>query len=256
MKLNKTLFIFFFLALFVFQQTQVDAQKSPYKDSLSSNFQTIDEWPEKVKVLMYEFNPETGAPTNNLCYYGSTVLGCVEPNDSGLVYPPVNQYVTFPHGGSNPILVDMEHYYLYNVLPREMDVKTYPPTTTTLPALKVQALAARSIADWKAVSNPIYVKYITNTTDKQVFVPGSFEYYNPSATSLIQRAVDETSGEYPSYNGMSIDAEFSNDIVNPTRDGTSWTTYLVSVQEPISPSCDLSPAETSTSWHKWDFGIG
>ena len=126
MKLNKTLFIFFFLALFVLQPTQVNAQKTPFNNGLSANFQVSDEWPAKVKVLMYEFTPD-GFPTNNLCYQGNTVYGCIEPNDdSGSVYPPVSQYVTFPDGGSNPILVDMEHYYLYNVLPREMDVKTYP----------------------------------------------------------------------------------------------------------------------------------
>ena len=107
MKYKRALFIFFFLVLFLLQQTQVDAQRPSTRDSLSSNFQT-SEWPVKVLVFMKEFTPD-GEPTDNPCFQGSIIFGCVEPN-SGLVYPPSSQYITFPQGGSNPMLVDMEHY--------------------------------------------------------------------------------------------------------------------------------------------------
>jgi hypothetical protein len=238
MKHKKTLLVFFFLVLFLLQQAQVDAKGLPNVEGLLNTSYQASGLPSTVLVFMKEFTPD-GEPTNNLCFQGSIILGCVETN-SGLTYPPSSQYITFPQGGSNPMLVDIEHYYLYNVLPREMDVKTYTPTLSTLPALKAQALAARSIADFKSRVNG---GWVTNVTTSQVFVPGSFEYYNPAATNLIQQAVDETSGEYLSYSGESIDAEFSNDIDNPTVLG-NWTDYLKSVQEPISPSCDLSPVET------------
>jgi len=100
--------------------------------------------PTKVLVYMYEFTDD-GKPTDFLCGQFSFQLGCVE-SFSDFSYPPDSPYVTFPYGGVNPILVDVENYYLKNVLPREMNVaENYP----TLAALQAQTLAARSIADWK-----------------------------------------------------------------------------------------------------------
>jgi peptidoglycan hydrolase-like amidase len=87
------------------------------------------------------------------CYQGDdATTGCVEYG-SDFTYPPSDPYITFANSGFvNPLSVDIEHYYLKNVIPREMDVVTNDPP---LAALKAQALAARSIADWKAIKrNP------------------------------------------------------------------------------------------------------
>jgi peptidoglycan hydrolase-like amidase len=164
------------------------------------------------------------------------------------------------------IKVDIENYYLKNVLPREMDVAGNPPTLEALEALKAQALAARSIADWKAKNwGQDSFKAIANYTVSQyqggggyqVFFPDAYDtYYNHNIIGekarvhdLIDTAISETSGEYlfyPNNQGfLSIDAEFSNDIgdyVNGklvTVDGNQ--DYLIPIQDPISDGCDLNP---------------
>ena len=86
--------------------------------------------------------------------------------------------------------------FIYNVLPREMDVVTYDPP---LAALKAQALASRSITEWKAdkrYNQFDEFKSVVNSADFQVFVPGFFDHYNPAAKGKIQQAVNETSGQY------------------------------------------------------------
>lgn len=168
MKHKKALLFLFLTILLVFQQVEVDAKALNNTEKLSPNKSAqVDGLPTTVLIYMKEFDVN-GGPTNNLCYLGDTTLGCVEPG-SGLTYPPSNQYVTFESGQVNPIRVDIENYYLQNVLPREMNVKEIYPT---LEALKAQALAARTIADWKAGDN----EWITNVTTDQVFVPGSYDY--------------------------------------------------------------------------------
>jgi hypothetical protein len=86
-------------------------------------------------------------------------------------------------------------------------------------------------------------------------MPGSYDNYYDHNNSekanrikdLIDRAIQETSGEYLFYddglNGenhkLSLDAEFSNDIGSPTVYGNQ--PYLIPVEEPISLGCDLDP---------------
>lgn len=174
MKHKKVLLILSFCILFIFQQLRADAKvlpeignPSPIESHLASGL------PSTVLVFMKEFDLN-GGPTDNPCFQGDTSDGCVQPG-AGLAYPPSSPYVTFEYAGyKNPIRVDVEHYYLHNVLPREMDVaKNYP----TLAALKAQALAARTYADFKAVPDEGHPghPYITNVTTKQVFVPGSYQ---------------------------------------------------------------------------------
>ena len=47
-------------------------------------------------------------------------------------------------------------------------------------------------------------KSVDNSTDFQVFVPGSFDHYNPAAKGKIQQAVDETAGQYLFFRIISI----------------------------------------------------
>lgn len=239
---KKTLLIVFFLSLFIFQQTQVSAKFFPGMGNLSSNPYPMNTGlPTTVLVYMYEFDPITGDPTFNLCDDDSAKLGCVETG-SNFTYPPDSPYVTFPYGGVNPISVDIENYYLKNVLPREMNVaENYP----TLAALQAQTLAARSIADWK--TRAFGAINFDNTTRMQVFVPGSYEKYknpnDPDAALQIQGwiydAITSTNGQYLSYNGNgeSIDAEFGSDMFGNTNDEPAQD-YLESIEDPISESCD------------------
>lgn len=239
MTMNRSKILLFFLifTLLFFQQQlqqEANAQNLPIADNFS-----INQAPQNSGKLN-----GLGQSLGDYCYQGDPAsTHCVEVG----TYPPLDPSITYAKSGYiNPLRVDVENYYLYNVLPREMDVATYDPP---LAALKAQALASRSIAEWKADKRHNQFdefKSVDNSTDFQVFVPGSFDHYNPAAKGKIQQAVDETSGQYlffPNTQGfLSIDAEFSNDIGNPTISG-GWTDYLKSVQEPISinPPCDLDP---------------
>lgn len=241
MKHKKYLFTTFFLLLFVFQQTQAYAKISPNMgDLFSYQSPQASGLPDKVLVYMYQFT-EGGDPTSDRCRDQDTTLGCVE-SFSNFTYPPDSPYVTFPYGGVNPILVDVENYYLKNVLPREMNVaENYP----TLAALQAQALAARSIADWK--TRAFGSINFDNTTRMQVFVPGSYEKYknpnDPAAALQIQGwisdAITSTNRQYLSYNGNgeSIDAEFGSDMFGNTNDEPAQY-YLEAIKDPISEACD------------------
>jgi len=208
MKRSKV-FLFFLIFILLFSQQQLlqgaNAQKLLSVDNLSSNQSPQNSGlPTTVIVYMLKVN-EKGEKLGDYeyCRGGDDYLtGCVEEGSDA--YPPEAPGITYdvicPDPGDpnschkNPMRVDVEGYYLYNVLPREMNVAENTPT---LPALKAQALAARSIAGWKPDKrhNPNF-KAIDNSTDFQVFRPGSLDYYYPSAKSLIQQAVDETSGQY------------------------------------------------------------
>jgi peptidoglycan hydrolase-like amidase len=118
--------------------------------------------------------------------------GCVE-NGSNLTYPPDSPHVTPKIPNTvNPLEVDVDHYYLQNVLPREMNVATHD---LPLAALKAQALAARSIAEWKAtVQGFDEFKSIDNSTNFQVFEPGSYDVYldqDPDKASAIKDRIDQ-----------------------------------------------------------------
>jgi peptidoglycan hydrolase-like amidase len=173
--------------------------------------------------------------------------------------------------------VEVETDYLLDVLPREMDVRSVSPT---LAALRAQALAARSYADFR------FRKYgwMDNSSNFQVFIPYSFEFYtlggsglaeetdpcneNSSITNslntvqqLICDAVTSTHGYYLSQDDSAIDAQFASDSVDRTatcknEDGTGCRNadssaeifYLKEVQDPISSSvCDAVDFGQSTT---------
>jgi hypothetical protein len=265
MKRTKTLFFLFVFALSFFQQRQeVNAQGLPSVDNLSSNHSPQASGLASTVVVYMRHIDDNGVIVggegpDSYCHQGEGEnTGCVEQG-SGLTYPPEDpSYITYvkchpdhpndpAYCDQNPLRFDIDHYYLYNVLPREMDVATYDPP---LAALKAQALAARSIADWKAKEYWISdeFKSIDNSTNFQIFKPGSFEHYNPSATSLIQQAVDETMGQYLYHDDglvgdlhkLSIDAEFGSDFFGDTiyqPNQPNPPAYLVGIQDPISTTC-------------------
>jgi len=49
-------------------------------------------------------------------------------------------------------MVTVDPYYLRDVITIEMNVAEIPPTPQELPALKAQAVAARTVASWKAAN--------------------------------------------------------------------------------------------------------
>jgi hypothetical protein len=274
MKRTKILFLLFIFALSIFQQRQeVNAQNLPSADNSSSNHSPqASGLASTVIVYMRHINNDgviVGTGTSSYCAYkDGEDTGCVEQG-SGLIYPPVNQYITFfvecqeghpndpNYCSNNPIKVDIENYYLKNVLPREINVAENDPP---LAALKAQALAARSIADWKAKQYWGYDEFnsIDNSTDFQVFKPGSFEAYHVAdeakaneIKNRITQAIQETSGEYLYYadvhNKLSLDAEFGSDVVGHTEpEGTKY--YLIRVEDPISTTCDVPPTPIYSGW--------
>lgn len=251
-------FLLFFVLLFFQQQMRhgASAQNFGNTGNLSVNqspqYNTL---PSTVVVYMLKLD-DNGKSLGVLCYEGDLNFGCAEYG-SGDPYPPDSPYVTpkNPETPGNPLVIDVENYYLKNILPHEMDVATYDPP---LAALKAQALASRSVADWKAVErSPDSFKSITNSYGISVFIPSSYDYYYDHndlekadrIKDRIDQAIRETPGEYLFYadatQKLSLDAEFSNDIGNPTTGEDppvgEAKDYLKSVQEPIASGCDLYP---------------
>ncbi len=257
MKQKKTLLIAFFLMLFVFQQAQagtgitLNTQNSFQLESAQASG-----LPPQLSVTVLHLDNTFGTPLNDpkhpnqlwKCTSNDSDFGCVEPNSDRKKYP---------YGNSNPASVPVETDYLLNVLPREMDIVFYPASG----ALWAQALAARSFADWAYhIKN---ANYIDNSTNNQIFVPHSFEYYTRSVAlsaptdpcnesggnnnlnilqQLICNAVVGTHGQYVSYGGSSMFAGFGSDTLSNTvtyrnADGTAPYTYLKGVQDPISTTC-------------------
>ena len=261
MKRSKVLLFFLIFTLLFFQQQlqqEAGAQNLPSADNPSFNQSPQNTGlPATVIVYMLKLNG-LGESLGIPCNQGDGAdTGCVEEG-SGFTYPPTDpSYITYVkcpqdhpndpnYCDKNPLRFDVEHYYLYNVLPREMNVAE---NDVTLVALKAQALAARSIADWKAIKRyPDDFKSVVNSTAVQIFMPGSFENYNPSATPLIQQAVNETSGQYLYHDDglvgdlhkLSIDAEFGSDFFSNTNyqpNQPNPPSYLVGIQDPISTMC-------------------
>jgi len=261
MKRSKVLLFFLIFTLLFFQQQlqqEAGAQNLPSADNPSFN-QSPQNTGLPATVIVYMLNLDgSGESLGIPCNQGDGAdTGCVEEG-SGFTYPPTDpSYITYVkcpqdhpndpnYCDKNPLRFDVEHYYLYNVLPREMNVAE---NDVTLVALKAQALAARSIADWKAIKRyPDDFKSVVNSTAVQIFMPGSFENYNPSATPLIQQAVNETSGQYLYHDDglvgdlhkLSIDAEFGSDFFSNTNyqpNQPNPPSYLVGIQDPISTMC-------------------
>jgi len=149
MKRSKILLFFLTFTLLFFQQQlqqEANAQNLPSGDLSSDQSRQNSGLPTTVVVYMMKLHDDGSLISDtDFCYQGDgAATHCVEVG----TYPPSDPYITYAKPGYiNPLRVDVEHYYLYNVLPREMDVATYDPPLT---ALKAQALASRSIAEWKA----------------------------------------------------------------------------------------------------------
>lgn len=250
MKYKKILLIVFLLTLFVFQQAQASA-KAPFVKNLSQvNLAPLSLVSyQYLRINMYHLVNPGGAIADNppvRCWtigYIDPAFGCGtgDPQDSQIAH--------------NPLLnLDVEQYYLKDVLPREMDVHTNDPA---LAALQAQAIAARSVATWKSIYQPDQhdptssdTHAINNSTEFQVYIPGAIDtYQNPRDPAGIKQnildAVSLTTGQYLSYSGEPIDAEFASDAVNNTLDDPAAfpKSYLKRVEEPISSNDNALPVD-------------
>ena len=166
-----------------------------------------------------------------LCEWLQRAPGCGE---AGTQYP-------YP---TSMAVVDVENDYLLDVLPREMNVIENDPPT--LQSLQAQAVAARSVAAWKL---SLTSGYMDNSIDYQVFIPYAYEYFNNPGNrelvkSLIAQAVSSTNGQYLSFEGTIIDAEFGSDMLgNSSNEGKD---YLIGVEDPISTTCGAE--DNSNRW--------
>ena len=235
MKSKKILLVVFFLILFVFQQAQARANIQSNSDTLSpTGLLQGYNFPTKIWAKIYRLNQNgSRAPGDILCSSGDGNYGCVAEN-SGEVYPY----------DFNPQEVDVENDYLLDVVPREM-----PPQKYHEDAVYAQAIAARSFAHYIVILDG----YVENSIADQVFVPYTFEYFvgprypdNPAApcqsgnlTANQQAVCNALSSRYyiaPYGSNQPANTEFNSDMFGETQSGSE--TYLKSVQDPISTTCD------------------
>jgi len=134
MKHKNLILVVFFLTVFVFQQAQASTNpSSKTNELLESSLSSLPTQRHVTMLRLYDTGERISYDAK--CTYGDTSFGCAELYSPGYTYT------------DNPVWVDIESDYLLDVLPREMNVAENNPPT--LEALQAQALAARSLADWK-----------------------------------------------------------------------------------------------------------
>jgi hypothetical protein len=236
MKHKNILLVVFFLTLFIFQQAQAGGTVPIMGDPLQVNVApaSVGILYDTLYIYVYQLVPANN-PINpgaiqdppTQCEWPATAYGCGSEPPGGLREPEGFFHVA-------------EDYYLRNVLPNEMNFAEITPDSGA-EALKAQAIAARTVASWKSANFPQEVvrqtfNVINNSTQFQVFVPGTYNDY-PSYQDEIETTLNATQGQYLSAgDGHTVDAEFSSDVEGISNDGGQ--TYLKPVQDPIS-TCDL-----------------
>jgi hypothetical protein len=207
--------------------------------------------PSTISVDMFVLNTTTSAKVlpEQRCASSSstaTAYGCTWASDAPYPYT------------SNPVTLNIEGDYLLDVMPRESN----PEEGFLLPALKAQAVAARSYAFYKISINDV----IDNSVNDQVFVPYFFDrlgyfpgpggidpptnripvninpctdgFFSPTNPATYeQRVVCQAAADKqyisPGTNNTSAFAEFSADRLEG-RTVTGGPSYQVSVEDPIS----------------------
>jgi hypothetical protein len=260
MKHKNFLLVTFFLTLFVFQQVQAGETMPPKGNPSQVSFAPPYAPLPTINVFVLWLQDDGKIDTASW----NGPHKCVNPNEHygcGIIDPER------PTAPLNPVPITVDPYYLRDVITIEMNVGEIPPTEQELPALKAQAIAARTVASWKAVNLGYTLGseggwgHINNSTQYQVFIPGSYDDF-PSAQNLIDRAITETQGQFLSYepdgsnpdeSRKTIDAEFGSDMLLETQTehpadptpGFVPKGYLAGVQDPISTSDCFVPASGS-----------
>jgi len=184
------LLVVFFLTLFVFQQVQASTTLRMENPSLNAASASANVLTEIITVYIYHLapsgeltNPQSPVPctypqdVNNSNAYG---CGNMDSNNDGI----------FPNNGIEYVVVDGS--YLKDVIATEMNLAEITPDTEG-EALKAQAVASRTVANWKSVySGWLGQQAVNNSTTYQAFIPGA---YNSSGyQSAIDKAIDGING--------------------------------------------------------------
>ncbi len=204
MKHKNFVLITFFLTLFVFQQVQAGATMPPKENPSQVSFAPAYAPLPTINVFVLALREDNNAIDYSIngdqpykCLYAHQYHGCgiIDPTNPGA---PNNPVISIPVGGPNDL-------YLRDVLVKEMDIDEIPLAAETFQAFKAQAVAALTFASWKAAeANASYYSYwngtyweggpsyINNSTDYQVFIPGSYNASTVANKSLIFDAISET----------------------------------------------------------------
>ncbi len=205
----------------------------------------------QVKVRMYVINEgsqqialENGQPT--LCEFGSREHGCVAMAGAQEYLP--NDYMRAVDGSPNGeiVSVDVENYYLQNVLAQEVGFEGYSEFL-----LEAKAVSARSYAyhlnKCEDPDSPVQFNWLDNSQAKQTFYPGKFD--SMGSPQRFRDAVSNTQNIYMTYGGNQslyygnkqtpIRAEFFDNIGqktnnHPDYDRAGQYPYLLGVDDPIS----------------------
>lgn len=197
-----------------------------------------------ITIKMFRLQ-DSGGTTTIPCEFNppDTSFGCAFYNFS---YPYT----------SNPINIDVENDYLLDVIAQEMNPGSYPQPA----ALKAQAIASRSFAQYY-INNPLDPPHeFNNSNDFQVFIPYRFENLTPftipnnstqpcASTNLNENQLAVCNAVaarlYIAQAANNTDnnaakALFMGDQSIETLDATFDKPYLKSVTEPISTTCDAN----------------
>ncbi len=156
-----------------------------------------------------------------------------------------NQMIKVKNEQTNEILTLPFEEYIKGVVSGEM------PANFKLEALKAQAVASRSYALYKIQNNKNTEYDIVNTTANQVYLTDEElkEKWKDKYTkniNKIKKAINETSGEYLTYQGKVANALFFSTSTGKTENSedvfVSKLPYLRSVE---STWDELSPSYTS-----------
>ena len=164
--------------------------------------------------------------------------------------------IKFKYVTNNIIRVKDEKTGIINEVPFEDYIKGVVagemPATFELEALKAQAVASRSYAMYQMTATKDREYDVLNTTANQVYLTDqelkeNWKEEYPEKINKIKEAINETSGEYLTYEGKVINAMFFSTSVGATENSeevfVSALPYLRSVD---SKWDEASPAYTDT----------
>ena len=164
--------------------------------------------------------------------------------------------IKFKYVTNNIIRVKDEKTGIINEVPFEDYIKGVVagemPATFELEALKAQAVASRSYAMYQMTATKDKEYDVLNTTANQVYLTDqelkeNWKEEYPGKINKIKEAINETSGEYLTYEGKVINAMFFSTSVGATENSeevfVSALPYLRSVD---SKWDEASPAYTDT----------
>ncbi len=206
----------------------------------------VPPYPQSVNIEMYELFDD-GASNGIACYPGNTNFGCTAfcTNNASQCEQSITRQYPYNY---DTISVEVEGYYLLNVVSHEMDPRLWGEAI----ALEAQAITSRSYLGWHLNNTPYL---INNSSGYQVFIPFRFDSLNPVHEPF------EPNTQYPCfdisinyYQTKSCDsiyhkfyiarsdvnlpafAEFTGDTIDETLTYPSPNTfpYIKGVPDPIS----------------------